>query len=63
MSLMNDCETGCPRGFDLVEMPNANATRAMQALDGMDFGGRPLKVNEAQERERGAPVRRKRNVA
>jgi RNA recognition motif-containing protein len=36
-------------------MPNADATRAMQALDGKDFGGRPLKVNEAQERERGAP--------
>jgi len=31
-------------------MPNADATRAMQALDGKDFGGRPLKVNEAQER-------------
>ncbi|MDF3021938.1 MAG: RNA-binding protein [Steroidobacteraceae bacterium] len=55
VSLVNDRETGRPRGFGFVEMPNAEATRAMQALDGKDFGGRPLKVNEAQERERGAP--------
>jgi RNA recognition motif-containing protein len=52
VSLVNDRETGRPRGFGFVEMPNADATRAMQALDGKDFGGRPLKVNEAQERER-----------
>jgi RNA recognition motif-containing protein len=31
-------------------MPNVDATRAMQALNGADFGGRPLKVNEAQDR-------------
>jgi RNA recognition motif-containing protein len=55
VSLVNDRETGRPRGFGFVEMANADATRAMQALDGKDFGGRPLKVNEAQERERGAP--------
>ena len=50
VTLVNDRETGRPRGFGFVEMPNADATRAMQALDGKDFGGRPLKVNEAQER-------------
>ena len=55
VALINDRDTGRPRGFGFVEMPNADATRAMQALDGKDFGGRPLKVNEAQERERGAP--------
>jgi RNA recognition motif-containing protein len=33
-------------------MANADAARAMQALNGSDFGGRPLKVNEAQERVR-----------
>ena len=53
--IITDRETGRPRGFGFVEMPNADATRAMQALDGKDFGGRPLKVNEAQERDRGAP--------
>jgi RNA recognition motif-containing protein len=52
VSLINDRETGRPRGFGFVEMSNADASRAMQALNGTNFEGRPLKVNEAQERER-----------
>ena len=47
ISLINDRETGCPRGFGFVEMSNADASRAMQQLNGTDFEGRPLKVNEA----------------
>jgi len=35
-----------------VEMSNADASRAMQALNGKDFEGRALKVNEAQDRDR-----------
>lgn len=54
LALINDRETGRPRGFGFIEMPNADAARAMQALDGKDFDGRPLKVNEAQARERNA---------
>jgi RNA recognition motif-containing protein len=53
VALINDRDTGRPRGFAFVEMANADAARAMQALNGTDFGGRALKVNEAQERERG----------
>jgi cold-inducible RNA-binding protein len=53
VALVNDRETGRPRGFGFVEMPNADASRAMQALNGKDFGGRPLKVNEAQDKPRG----------
>jgi RNA recognition motif-containing protein len=52
VSLITDRETGRPRGFGFVEMSNADASRAMQALNGSDFDGRPLKVNEAQDRER-----------
>src|SRR3984893_8400398 len=52
VSLINDRDTGRPRGFGFVEMSNADASRAMQALNGVDFDGRPLKVHEAQERER-----------
>jgi RNA recognition motif-containing protein len=52
VSLITDRETGRPRGFGFVEMSNDDASRAMQALNGADFDGRSLKVNEAQERER-----------
>lgn len=52
IALINDRDTGRPRGFGFVEMSNADAARAMQALDGKDFEGRTLKVNEAQARER-----------
>ena len=52
VSLISDRDTGRPRGFGFVEMSNADASRAMQALNGTDFEGRALKVNEAQERDR-----------
>src|SRR5690348_4552748 len=45
VSLITDRDTGRPRGFGFVEMPNADASRAMQALNGADFEGRSLKVN------------------
>ena len=52
LALINDRETGRPRGFGFIEMPNADAAKAMQALNGKNFEGRDLKVNEAQARER-----------
>jgi len=52
VSLITDRDTGRPRGFGFVEMSNADASRAIQALNGTDFDGRALKVSEAQERER-----------
>lgn len=52
VALINDRETGRPRGFGFVEMSQADASRAMQALNGHDMGGRPLKVNEAQDKPR-----------
>jgi RNA recognition motif-containing protein len=58
VSLITDRETGRPRGFGFVEMSSADASRAIQALNGTDLGGRPLRVNEAQERPRGGPPRR-----
>ena len=54
LALINDRDTGRPRGFGFVEMPNEDAARATQALNGTDFGGRALKVSEAQERDRSA---------
>jgi len=52
VALINDRETGTPRGFGFVEMSSNDGARAMQGLNGKDFGGRPLKVNEAQDRAR-----------
>lgn len=54
VSLISDRDTGRPRGFGFVEMNNSDASRAMQALNGKEFEGRSLKVNEAQERSGGA---------
>ncbi|MFL6548859.1 MAG: RNA recognition motif domain-containing protein [Povalibacter sp.] len=53
VSLINDRDTGRPRGFGFVEMPRADAARAIQNLNGQDMGGRPLKVNEAQDKPKG----------
>jgi RNA recognition motif-containing protein len=52
VALITDRDTGRPRGFGFVEMSNADAARAMQGLNGIDFEGRALKVNEAQAKER-----------
>jgi len=53
ISLISDRDTGRPRGFGFVEMSNADASRAMQALNGQDFDGRAVKINEAQDRAGG----------
>jgi cold-inducible RNA-binding protein len=52
VTLLTDRDTGRPRGFGFVEMTDDNAARdAISALDGKEFGGRQLKVNEARPRE------------
>jgi len=51
VKLIEDRETGRPRGFGFVEMEDAGALEAIESLDGKDFGGRNIKVNEAKARE------------
>lgn len=52
--LITDRETGRPRGFGFVEMgSNEDADGAIRELNGFEFGGRPLTVNEARERSGG----------
>ena len=52
LALINDRDTGRPRGFGIIEMSSADASRAMQALNGKDFDGRALRINEAQDKPR-----------
>jgi len=54
VAVITDRETGRPRGFAFVEMSEASAAQdAIRALDGNDFAGRNIKVNEAQDRRGG----------
>ncbi len=53
VSLPTDRETGRPRGFGFIEMSSEDAAKAIQALDGTDFGGRTLNVSEARPRGEG----------
>ncbi len=52
VNLITDRDTGRPRGFGFVEMPDSQAARAaIQGLQGKELGGRALTVNEAKPRE------------
>lgn len=52
VSILKDKFTGAPRGFGFVEMANdQEAKTAMDALNGKEFMGRPLNVNEARPKE------------
>jgi RNA recognition motif-containing protein len=53
VNLINDRQTGRPRGFGFVEMEDEAADSAISSLDGTEFGGRTLRVNEAMERRTG----------
>ncbi|MCC7066425.1 MAG: RNA-binding protein [Planctomycetes bacterium] len=54
VKIMLDRDTGRSRGFAFVEMATEqDAQGAIQALNGADVDGRPLRVNEAQPRQEG----------
>ena len=54
IALIMDRETGRPRGFGFIEMSQADASRAIQGLNGTNMDGRSIKVSEAQERAPGS---------
>lgn len=52
VSIVKDRDSGRSKGFGFVEMEdNSAGLRAIDALNGKDLGGRPLKINEARPRE------------
>ena len=51
VNLITDRETGRSRGFAFVEMSDDDAKAAMDDLDGTEFEGRKLKINEARPRK------------
>ncbi len=54
VNVITDRETGRARGFAFVEMSEESAASdAIRALDGSEMGGRPLRVNEAQDKRGG----------
>ena len=51
VNIITDRDTGRPRGFCFVEMPNDDEARAaIGALDGKEIDERSLNVNEARPR-------------
>ncbi|HMF76433.1 MAG TPA: RNA-binding protein [Bryobacteraceae bacterium] len=54
VNVVTDRDTGQPRGFAFVEMPNrAEAEAAIKSLDGRELGGRNLNVSEARPKPDG----------
>ena len=52
-AVIMDRETGRSRGFGFVELDASAAEKAIAELDGRDYGGRALRVNEANDRRGG----------
>jgi len=52
VSLIKDRESGRPRGFAFVEMPDdAQAKQAIENINNSEIAGRRVTVNEARPRE------------
>jgi len=52
VNIVMDRETGRARGFGFVEMVEVSGMEAaIKELDGQEFNGRSLKINEARPRE------------
>jgi cold-inducible RNA-binding protein len=54
VTIIMDRDTGRPKGFGFIEMSNdAEAKKAIEGMNGKDFMGRTLNVNEARPRTDG----------
>jgi RNA recognition motif-containing protein len=51
--VITDRDTGRSRGFGFVEIDVDDVAAVIRATDGQDLNGRPLRVNESEDRNRG----------
>ncbi|MEK7815716.1 MAG: RNA-binding protein [Pseudomonadota bacterium] len=58
--IMADVFSGQCRGFGFIEMEGHEARAAIAALNGRDFKGRPIKVNEERPRDKTGSARQRR---
>ncbi len=53
VELITDRDTGRSKGFGFIEMASeAEAQAAIDSLNGSDYEGRPMKVNEARPQQK-----------
>jgi RNA recognition motif-containing protein len=55
VTIPTDSVTRQPRSFGFVEMSESDATKAIAALDGAEFGGQTLRVRSGTQVDEGAP--------
>lgn len=53
VTIIQDRQTGRSKGFGFVEMEDAEASAAIQKLNGTDLDGRKITVNEARPKTEG----------
>jgi RNA recognition motif-containing protein len=59
VQVVRELFTGASKGFGFIEMPGkAHSLAAIAALNGKDFHGQPLRVNEARPKTNGGFRRR-----
>lgn len=51
--VITDRDTGRSRGFGFVEIETDDANSVINAVNGREVDGRPLRVNEAEDKDRG----------